>query len=82
LGFECNMPTSSGGSGRWGLGYSLNGPDEAPGLEFGHGGYGGATGFANVPHGLAIGIVKNRMGGSLPGELVETIKHCTLSFGT
>jgi CubicO group peptidase (beta-lactamase class C family) len=64
------------GDGRWGLGYSLQGPDDAPGAVFGHNGYGGSTGFADVRHGLAVGIVKSRMGGALTGKLVETIRRC------
>jgi CubicO group peptidase (beta-lactamase class C family) len=64
------------GAGRWGLGYGLQGPDAAPGAEFGHGGYGGSTGFADVRHGLAVAIVKSRMGGPLTGQLVETIRRC------
>jgi CubicO group peptidase (beta-lactamase class C family) len=64
------------GGGRWGLGYGLQGPDEEPGAVFGHGGYGGSNGFADTRHGLAIGIVKSRMGGSITGQIVETINRC------
>ena len=64
------------GAGRWGLGYGLQGPDDAPGVEFGHGGYGGSTGFADVRHSLAVAVVKSRMGGLLTGRLVETIRRC------
>ena len=64
------------GGGRWGLGYGLQGPDAEPGSEFGHGGYGGSTGFANVRQGLAVGIVKSRMGGPLTGQLIEALRRC------
>ena len=64
------------GAGRWGLGYSLQGPDDAPGAVFGHGGYGGSTGFADIRHGLAVAIVKSRMGGTVTDQLVETIRRC------
>ena len=63
------------GAGRWGLGYGLQGPDDAPGVEFGHGGYGGSTGFVDTRNGLAIAIVKSRMGGTITGLLVETIRR-------
>ncbi len=64
------------GNGRWGLGYSLQGPDVAPGVVFGHDGYGGSTGFADVRCDLAVAIVKSRMGWTLTGHLVETIRRC------
>lgn len=64
------------GNGRWGMGYALMGPDDAPGAEFGHGGYGGSIGFADVRRGLAVGIVKSRMGGPLTDLLVATIRRC------
>ena len=63
------------GDGRWGLGYSLQGPEEAPGAVFGHSGYGGSTGFADVRHGLAVAVVKSRMGGPLTDRVVETIRR-------
>lgn len=65
------------GAGRWAMGYELQGPEGAPGAVFGHGGYGGSTGFVDVRYGLAVGIVKARMGGTLTGALVETIRRCT-----
>ena len=71
-------PTSDGaipGGGQWGLGYALQGPDNAPGIVFGHGGYGGSTGFADLRSGLAIGIVKSRMAGPLTTQLLETINR-------
>ena len=63
------------GAGRWGLGYALQGPDDSPGAVFGHGGYGGSTGFADARHGLAVAIVKSRMGGSLTNHLVAAIRR-------
>ncbi len=62
------------GNGRWGLGYGLKGPDENPGAVFGHGGYGGSVGLADPRHGLAIAVVKSRMGGTLTDRLVEMIR--------
>ena len=63
------------GDGRWGMGYALQGPDDAPGAVFGHGGYGGSTGFADTRYGLAVGIVKGRMGGTVTGEIVAGIRR-------
>lgn len=62
------------GGGRWGLGYGLKGPDDNPGTVFGHGGYGGSIGLADPRHGLAICVVKSRMGGTLTDRLVEMIR--------
>jgi CubicO group peptidase (beta-lactamase class C family) len=62
------------GAGRWGLGYGLQGPDEAPGAVFGHGGYGGSTGFVDTRNGLAIAVVKSRMGGPLTGHLLAAVQ--------
>jgi CubicO group peptidase (beta-lactamase class C family) len=64
------------GSGRWGLGYALKGPDEAPGVVFGHGGYGGSTGIADTRHGLAVAVMKSRMGGTLATQIEETVRRC------
>lgn len=64
------------GDGRWGMGYSLQGPDHAPGVVFGHDGYGGSTGFADVRYALAVAVVKQRMGGPVTGNVVETIRRC------
>ncbi|NLF39907.1 beta-lactamase family protein [bacterium] len=64
------------GAGRWGLGYGLQGPDNAPGVVFGHGGYGGSTGFADARYGLAVGIVKSRMFGTLTDQVIEAIRRC------
>jgi len=46
---------------KFGLGYILSGPEAHRGQIFGHGGYGGAGGVADVKHKLAIGITKNRL---------------------
>ena len=48
----------------FGLGYGLGGPESAVGPRrsaFGHGGYGGAHGFADPEYGLAVGLTKNRL---------------------
>jgi CubicO group peptidase (beta-lactamase class C family) len=63
------------GNGRWGMGYGLQGPDDAPGTVFGHGGYGGSTAFADTRLGLAVGLVKSRMGGPLTGDVVSAIRQ-------
>jgi CubicO group peptidase (beta-lactamase class C family) len=63
------------GNGRWAMGYALQGPDDAPGSAFGHGGYGGSTAFADRRLGLAVGLVKSRMGGSITGEVVNAIRQ-------
>jgi CubicO group peptidase (beta-lactamase class C family) len=53
------------------LGYWLGGP-QSPFSErvtaFGHGGYGGAVGFADPEYGLAFALTKNRLAASAPGE--------------
>ena len=63
------------GTGRRGLGYGLQGPDNAPETVFGHNGYGGSMGFADIRYGLAICIVRSRMGGPLPEKIVEIIRN-------
>ncbi len=69
------------GNGRWGLGYGLQGPDHNPGAVFGHGGYGGSTGFADRRYGLAVAVVKNRMGGTITGRIVDAIRtHANAPF--
>ena len=50
------------------LGYGFCGPTGNRASAFGHGGAGGSLGFADVPHQLAIGITKNRMGTSASTE--------------
>ncbi len=67
---------------RRGLGYTLGGP-LSPYSErmsaFGHGGYGGASGFADPQYGLAFALTKNRLVASAPGEstankVAETVR--------
>ena len=57
------------------LGYALSGPDDAPGAVFGHGGYGGSTGWADRRHALAFGFAKARMGGGSE-EIVAEVRRC------
>jgi CubicO group peptidase (beta-lactamase class C family) len=55
---------SSGMPLRFALGFGLGGPDSAIGprlTAFGHGGYGGAHGYADPEFGLAVGLTKNRL---------------------
>lgn len=61
------------GNGCWGLGYALHGPDDQPGVRFGHGGYGGSTSFADRRYGLAVSVLKSRLGGDLSARLVQLI---------
>ncbi|MDP0495439.1 MAG: serine hydrolase domain-containing protein [Verrucomicrobiota bacterium JB024] len=61
------------GNGCWGLGYALQGPDEQPGVRFGHGGYGGSTSFADRRYGLAVSVLKSRLGGDLSARIVQVI---------
>ena len=58
------------GPRQWAAGVSLNVlPNFGPHPEtFGHTGWGGAYGCADVARGVAIGYVMNRMGGSLVGN--------------
>ena len=58
------------GPRRWAAGVAMNVlPNFGPHPEtFGHSGWGGAYGCANVERGVAIGYVMNRMGGSLVGN--------------
>jgi CubicO group peptidase (beta-lactamase class C family) len=58
------LDASSGFPLRFALGYGLGGPDSAIGSRssaFGHGGYGGAHGYADPEYGLAVGLTKNRL---------------------
>ncbi|MDQ6602455.1 MAG: beta-lactamase family protein [Chloroflexota bacterium] len=61
----------TGMPGRKALGYTLGGP-LSPFSEritaFGHGGYGGATGFADPQHKLAFALAKNRLAFTAPDE--------------
>lgn len=55
---------NSGKPLRFGLGYGVGGPTSAMGnrpTTFGHGGYGGAQGYADPEYGLAVGLTKNRL---------------------
>lgn len=57
--------------GRKALGYTLGGPLSAYGdriTAFGHGGYGGATGFADPQYRFAFALAKNRLAFTLPEE--------------
>ncbi len=58
------------GPRQWAAGVAMNVlPNFGPHAEtFGHSGWGGAYGCANVARGVAIGYVMNRMGGSLVGN--------------
>ncbi len=58
------LDANSGTPLRFGLGYGLGGPDSSMGprvTAFGHGGYGGAHGYADPEYGLAVGFTKNRL---------------------
>lgn len=62
---------SDGTVSRFALGYHLGGPDSAMGIRssaFGHGGYGGAYGYADPDVGLAVGLTKNRLVVDVPGR--------------
>ena len=53
------------------LGYGVGGPESVMGPRrsaFGHGGYGGALGFADPNYGLAIGVTKNHLTWDAPKE--------------
>ena len=62
---------SSGERLRFGLGYRIGGGADpwvgASESAFGHDGYGGAIGYAEPEHGLAVGFAKNRLVVSAPG---------------
>jgi CubicO group peptidase (beta-lactamase class C family) len=65
------LDASSGMPLRFALGYSLGGPDSSTGprlTAFGHGGYGGAHGFADPEYGLAVGLTKNRLVVNAPNQ--------------
>jgi CubicO group peptidase (beta-lactamase class C family) len=58
------LDASDGSPSRFALGYGLGGPDSSMGPRssaFGHGGYGGAYGYADPDFGLAVGLTKNRL---------------------
>lgn len=61
----------TGVAGRKALGYALGGPLSPYGeriTAFGHGGYGGATGFADPDYRFAFALAKNRLAIDMPGE--------------
>ena len=61
----------TGVAGRKALGYSLGGPLSPYGdriTAFGHGGYGGASGFADPDYRFAFALAKNRLAINMPGE--------------
>jgi CubicO group peptidase (beta-lactamase class C family) len=54
----------------FGLGYAING------TEFGHGGYGGATGFADPATGLTVGLTKNLFStNGAEGEILQALRE-------
>jgi CubicO group peptidase (beta-lactamase class C family) len=64
------IDASGGTPSRFALGYGLGGLDSAMGTRlsaFGHGGYGGAYGYADPEFGLAVGLTKNRLVVDEPG---------------
>ncbi len=65
-----DLDASGGFPLRFALGYGLGGPDSATGSRptaFGHGGYGGAHGYADPDYNLAVGLTKNRLVVNEPG---------------
>jgi CubicO group peptidase (beta-lactamase class C family) len=61
----------------WGLGYGLQGPEDNRGAVFGHGGYGGSSGFADRRLKLGVGVAKSRMsGGAAVEQIVAEIRKC------
>lgn len=77
---DTTIPTTMGPRG---LGYGLGEDGAAMGTRltcFGHGGYGGSLGFADLDHGLAVGFVRNRLrdpsGVDTARLLVETVRRC------
>ena len=53
---------------KFGLGWVLCGPDDAPERMFGHGGACGSEAFADKKSGLAVGFTKNRVSKSHPNH--------------
>jgi CubicO group peptidase (beta-lactamase class C family) len=62
---------------RRGLGYALGRPTSVMSERvsaFGHGGYGGSTGFADPEYGVALAVTKNRLAARVAGEgVAETV---------
>jgi CubicO group peptidase (beta-lactamase class C family) len=77
-------PTLGGrdGGSRWGTGFSISAPPDAPLLgprSFGHGGAGGELAFADDSHGIGFAYVNNQMGGipdDRAGSLVAAVRRC------
>ncbi|HSH92529.1 MAG TPA: hypothetical protein VK968_00115, partial [Roseimicrobium sp.] len=74
------VPTTMGPRG---LGYGLGEEGAAMGTQltcFGHGGYGGSLGFADLDCGLAVGFARNRLrdpsGVDTVRLLVDTVRRC------
>ena len=56
------QPVSADYPKGWGLGYQIGEPGSPMGetaAAFGHGGYGGSRGFADISRGLAVGLTRN-----------------------
>lgn len=56
---------------RFGLGYGLRGPLDDLTSLFGHGGYGGSTGYADQRRGLGVGVTKNTM--NAPRQVADLV---------
>ena len=76
-------PTIPTTMGPCGLGYGLGEAGVAMGTRrtcFGHGGFGGSLGFADLDHGLAVGFARNRLrdpsGVDTVRLVVETVRRC------
>jgi CubicO group peptidase (beta-lactamase class C family) len=76
---DATVPSTIGPRG---LGYALGEPGAAMGARptcFGHDGYGGSMGFADLDHGLALGFLRNRLrdpsGVDTARLLVETVRR-------
>ncbi len=63
-------------SHHFGLGYGLKGPHTDISACFGHGGYGGAAGYADQRNHLAVGVTKNTMGA--PRSAAELVRAVLL----
>lgn len=77
---DATIPTTMGPRG---LGYGLGEEGSVMGRRktcFGHAGYGGSLGFADLDHGLAVGFARNRLrdpsGVDTARLLVETVRRC------
>lgn len=77
---DAAVPTTMGPRG---LGYGLGEDGSVMGSRktcFGHGGFGGSLGFADLDYGLAVGFARNRLrdpsGVDTVRLLVETVRRC------